>query len=416
MNNHEFLSEIPDDLAASLRAAAYAAPPYPGDLAEVRRRRQARRRRRAVTATGLAATGVVAALGIPFAVGGAAGSGGEGTDQPAVASPAQRLLLRGDSWLVATDGAELPDRPVGAAELYRQYQGQPGVSGRLLPPSEVLPDGSVVELDLDPLGIDSVRQLVEMPDGRLALIGQVDRMPDIDTDDELCFEGIEFPLLVVEPDGSVSTSRDVREPCRTLTLVAADATTAYLVRDSRLVAHDLATGGEQILLDSVEALPADSAGVAYADGQIVTFVPGPNRSCEDGLALELPLQDTDDPAIRVTDVATGATVEHPMPQIDCLGSTELIRVSPDGSYAAVAYELGRMPGNHWVGVALVDVDSGKVVTEWSLTDTTTDRSVVAGLAWKGGRTVRVAYYQAPQDRLNWVPSLIRVKTFSVPGA
>jgi hypothetical protein len=417
--------EIPPDLAGAVQVAAHAAPPYTGDLAVVRGRGRAYRQRRIATTAGLAALAAAVAITVPVAISGPAAPPAPGADPPVGSSraaaepaePAQRLLTDSAGFVLTADGTESPgaeegETPRETYERLRQIPGAVGVVGGL---AEVRPDGQLVPIDLDLPGIDSVREVVPMPDGRLAAIGVIDHLPGVEREDGPCVAGVDFPLLVVETDGSVSVSRDVHERCQTLELVAADAETAYLVRDSQLVAHDLATGRERVLLDSAEALGA-AGNHAVASGRVATITDRLD-GCPPGIV------------VRVAEFDTGVTSEHPVPEVPCGGLAGRMRLSPDGRYAAFSY-LGGDERQYELRLAVVDLDTGELVVDrpvvggaaddpnfalngyaYSLTST---GGAIAGLAWDDERTLRMAWYEAPAQGVHWLGDVIHVTTMTVP--
>jgi hypothetical protein len=442
-------TDIPDDLAAAMQAAASAAPPHHGDLAAVRRRGRARRRRRTAAAgVAAAAVAVAAAIAIPSVIAGpvpppagppvaapppAVPPGSLPVAPPAArAEPAQRLLLLDSAGMVRIPSGGMVGEEQGetAREAYERLQDVPGAVGVLGGPAELRPDGQVVDLDLALPEIDSVREVVAMPDGRLAAIGIVDRMPGVEREDGPCVEGADFPLLVIEADGSVGLRREVRVRCQALSLVAADAGTAYLVRDSRLVAHDLATGEERVLVDSAEVLGSpDGAYLAgrasIAAGRLVTAAFEAEReSCQpDGSAGRI--------VLRVTDFDTGATSAYPLTTAECAGVPGPVRISPDGRYAAIAFfgsaaDLGRAD----LRVAVLDLDTGDVVADELIVPApevsglpggtqvgphqiaSTD-GAISGIAWDDERTLRVAWYEVPDAGVHWISEVIQVSTVSV---
>jgi hypothetical protein len=434
-------TEFPDDVVAAMRAAASGAPSYHGDLAAVRQRGRVRRRRRAAAATGFAAVAVAAAVAVPSIVNGQAAGPVERpqlADPPpasapaapaAPAEPAQRLLLDGAGWVVAPsgEGTEIteyvgPQSGETAREAYERLGDVPGAVGVLGGLAELRPDGEVLDIELDPPGIDSVREVVAMPDGRLAVIGIVDRMPGVSREDGPCVEGVDFPLLVVEADGSVSLSREIRVMCETLTLLDADADTAYLVRDSRLVAHDLATGEERVLVDSPDMLPVIGQG-SVAAGRIATVATKPaDTGCQAGTsAMRL--------VVRVAEFPSGATSEHPLPSAGCVEFAGPVRLSPDGRYAAIAYHRSTDDGDMQseLRVAVVDLDTGDAVADRVIVGAdqrnegvdlnprsiTSSYGAIAGIAWDDEQTLRVAWYEVPAEGVHWMADLVEVSTFSV---
>jgi hypothetical protein len=425
-------TDIPDDLVAAMRAAAGAAPPHSGDLAAVRRRGRARRRRRAAAVAGVAAVAVAAAVAVPSVIAGPAAPSADGSrvavSRPAApAEPAQRLLINGAVWeLVSSeDGTELRGAESGetAREAYERLRAWPGAVGVISGWAELRPDGEVVELDLDLPGIDSISDVAAMPDGRLAAIGVVDRMPEVERDDGPCVEGVDFPLLVIEADGSVSRSREVRVMCETVRLLAADADTAYLARDSRLVAHDLATGEERTLVEAPH--PLDGGYGSVAPGRVATAAAEPRDDpCP-------PDEVGEQIVVRVVEFGSGASSSYPLRPRGCSGYAGAMRLSPDGRYAAVAFYRLLDDGRYFdLGVAILDLDTGDVVRDQTIVegyqdrqDVTVDigngsitstRGAISGIAWDDERTLRVAWYEVPDEGVHWISDVIQVSTISVP--
>jgi hypothetical protein len=427
MNHHDHPADVADELADALHSAAGAVPPYSGELAAAQRRGRAHRRHRTVTVAGFTALAVAAALGLPFALTGAdpgseaeppvAALPGSAAASTAPGEPAQRLLLDGDGWVnMASAGEDSPEPPVGvsARESYEWYRDQPDATGVLGPIAEVLPDGDVAELDLDLPGVDSVRDMVALPDGRLVVIGLHDRTPGAEREDGPCVEGLDFPLLVVAADGSVSQSRQARVMCETLELLGADADTAYLVRGSRLVAHDLATGDERELLDAPEVSEVAWHG-SIAGGRVVAVDDQLTAACASGEVL-------------VADLAAGAWTDYPLPGEDCVDWAGPVQLSPDGRHVAAAFvSIG--DGRSDLRVAVIDLTSGAVVLEHNLVGTDHENATgltirggaaapgghIAGLAWDDRQTLRVAWYEVPREGVRWLPDLIQVDTLAVPG-
>lgn len=420
---------LPDDVTEIVRTVAGAVPPHAGDLAAVRSRGRARVRHRALAATGSVALAVVAAIGAPVVLTGPEAApptspppaaSGTPTESPAPAPAAQRLLLDGANLVTEIyigegedDGAEPP--PGTAREAYEWYQNRPNAVGVLAPLAEIRPDGVVVDLT-DLPEVDSVQQMVAMPDGRLAAIGLVDLMPGVERTDGPCVAGIATPLLVVERDGSVSVFRDLRVRCQTVTLVSADTGTAYLLRDDQLVAHDLATGAERVLLE-----PA-SAGQDYAGGRLAGVVHSNEPACGPGTVGRL--------VLRVAEVATGATADHQVPADGCTGHGGQLRLSPDGRYAAHVYLA-----EDGIRIAIFDLDrDGTVVADRLVSDAGEERdrvgqtghrgiavwartgsAGVVGLAWDDPDTLRLAWYEVPGNRVYWLPDVLQQTTIDVPA-
>ncbi|MGH3683415.1 MAG: hypothetical protein ACRDT2_24575, partial [Natronosporangium sp.] len=333
------------------------------------------------------------------------------------AEPAQRLLVTNGAGGVTSRGDAVPPEGLSTRETFEWYLDQAGAYGVVGPLAEIRPDGDVVPLELDDLpGVDLVRDVLAMPDGRLAVLGLVDRMPGTERTDGPCVAGIETPLLVVEPDGSVSSSRDLRTRCQTLDLVAVDAETAYLARDSRLVAHDLATGDERLLLDSAEAVPVEHSGMDYAGGRLAVAISDPACSGIGGLV------------VRVTDVATGDSRDHPLPGERCQPAGGPVRLSPDGRYAAVAYHWFIGDDTAKLGMAVLDLAGGTVVEDrqvaaapgpdlggdYSQRGVGIRTAAVVGLAWRDPQTLRRAWYEVPSEGVYWLPDVVEVTEVQPP--
>ncbi|HEY8471158.1 MAG TPA: hypothetical protein VIL37_00790 [Natronosporangium sp.] len=428
--------DIPDEVAAAMRAAAAAAPPYQGDLAGVRRRGRARRQRRLATVAGAAVLVIGSAtVAVPMAVdeltSGQVVSPGAAptTTAPAQsAQPAQRLVVYG-GYVTAENpqgnAGPLVAWPVegdSTRAAFDRLRAEPDAHGVIGFPVEVLPDGAMVELDLTGLPeIGSLYQVVGLPDGRLVVLGAKERtylFPDGSCDRD-AGTAVDLPLLIVEPDRSVSRTGQIRTPCQPVELLAADADTAYLQRGgTTLVAYDFATGDERLLL------ARDSEGIvsmSVAGGRVADLRVGPVGSgCEvaDRRSLE----------VRVARLDGGGASTHEIPVRGCATYHGPIQLSPNGRYLAVSYlehsGTGTLAGGT-PGIQVIDLAAGEVVVDRSLPRTDPDPrrgasgSVVAaaeiiGIAWSDPWLVRVAWLRPVPDGVHWLTDLVEVETVAVP--
>lgn len=395
-------NQVPPDVVATVQRAAKAVPGHSGDLDAVRSRGRNRRHRRAAGG-GLLAVAAAAALAAPFVLQEPA------SDIPpliAPAGPAQRLLLNGEGWL-AGPAAEMDAAPeLDGREQYEFYQDRPGVEGVLRPVGEVLPDGQVIEFDLELPGVSGFNDVVDMPGGRLAVLGYTEPAPD-----GPCFEGVALRLLVLGADRSVEQAREVA--CGSV-LVAADADAAYLVRDeSRLFRHDLGTGAETALIEAPELLgvgPPGSGGVSVAGGRAVRAYAevGDALCAVDGPAAAVRLE--------VTELASGKAAEYGVPGEGCREPAK-VRVSPDGRHVALAYYRhgdGAEPVE--LEIAVVDLDSGAVTQTWAGDARGAERGDerIVDLAWDDEQTLLLAWYEEPGDGVHWLPDILQVETVVLP--
>jgi hypothetical protein len=304
--------------------------------------------------------------------------------------------------------------------------------------AEVLPDGSAVDIDLDLPQLDTVQEVVALPDGGFEVLGTVDLMPGVERPDGPCVAGLDMPLVVVEASGSVGTSRQVRVRCQALSLVGAETDTAYLLRDSRLVAHDLATGDERVLVDSPGLVRA-GARVGVAGDAVVSVRPA-QGDLENGctaLAAGATPEASSVPgpqvAVTVWDLTTGDTAAagYELPGTSCLDYPGPVRVSPDGHHAAIAYLHHDRDGaeeRFQLRVVVVDLDTGAVVADRTVLADTADlgtvfdygpsrvgssHGAIAGLAWSDEATLRVGWYEVPAAGVHWITDVIEVATVSV---
>src|SRR5690606_11147747 len=94
-----------------------------------------------------------------------------------------------------------------------------------------------------------------------------------------------------------------------------------------------------------------------------------------------------------------------------------VRVSPDGGYAAIAFDrVGRDGDPRDLQAVVVDLATGEVLTETMISPPVDpeDGRAVAGMAWQDDRTVRVAWYRVPDEEVVWLPDVVEVSTFTVP--
>jgi hypothetical protein len=405
-------TEVPAELAGALHAAALAAPPYDGDLGLVRARGRARRHRRAAAVAGVASLAAAAVLAIPVTIGTLTGP--DATDQPSLvrSGPSEPVWLlvapydvftRADAAeYVATDGNSVSEE---ALSRYGQLYG------------ELRQDGSVVELDPEIPGFDWIYRMAAMPGGRLAAL-----TIDWSGGGGDCEQSTGTVWLhVIEPDGSVSLSQELDrisacDEAQTPELLSADAHNVYLAYPNRsqLVAHELATGREQVLDGSPEALTAGFRA-SVAGGRVVMVIPiWPAGQCG--------------ATVRVTVPETGASRDYQLPPTGCAEPTAIpigpFQVSPDGRYAGAALNHG----DELRFVAL-DLDTGSVVVDERIVDAdgeeyrgtgygeralNTTYGSIAGLTWIDSSTVRVAWYEPPDSMELWTDA-IRSTDFVMPA-
>jgi len=260
--------------------------------------------------------------------------------------------------------------------------------------AEVRPDGSVVHHKL-PTGADDV---VAMPDGHLLTLVTTDLQPGTKRADGPGVAGLSIKLAVLTADGSVERDREVRIKGEEVRLLGATNRTAYLRRTAGVVAHDLATGKERMVLPpSVLNQPAS----AWFP---VTDLTGDRLAVADGNGSK-------GCTVRVADLRTG----EPLPVRGIATGTciaEQVRLSPDGRRVAVAYlRLSETEKR----VAVLDLETGKTLADKPLgTRPVRDAETVkaAGMAWSDNRTVRVAVTELPPDakRVYRLDEVLRIVT------
>ncbi|GAA4570236.1 hypothetical protein GCM10023176_28350 [Micromonospora coerulea] len=375
---------VPDDLADLVHRAARTTAPHAPDLANVRRRARVRHRRRAVaTAGGLAVLVAVTAGAVPLLAG---NHGARPAPPPAPASASPTT-------------APPPARPVEPAQrlmvavnpnTWRLDAGKgPTVGLRGGVADEVLPDGSVrrhrVPKDFT-LG-------AALPDGRLVGLVYTDLMPGVRRTDGPNVEGLSIKLVVLGADDAVQVGREIRIKGRSVELLGADQRYAYLARDEGIVAHELTTGRERIVLRS------STAGVdLLAASQTVV---GTDRLAEQRTDFRCR---TD--VRRLTD---GRRIASLTVNGNCQND---LRLSPDGRLVAVAY-VDRGRGQR---VAVFDIAARALVVD-RLIGTTRPAPTpggIQGLAWADDTTVRVAWAELPAGarRVYDVAEVVKVVTVS----
>ncbi|WP_430783694.1 hypothetical protein [Actinoplanes sp. G11-F43] len=349
------MDTIPQQVTEAVRAVADATRPYPGDLADVRRRARRRKRRQ----TGFAAAAAMAVLAVAGVV--VTGGPGSGPDVlPAASADAaaevrlQRLFL---------DGAARPARLTGESGM-----------------AEIIGSGTLTIHDVT--GTERWDRVVGLPDGTMVAAGGFGDRAVLGRAAPLPADQVEYRLVVTEPDGRPRLERDVRRAGETVSLLTATASTAYLWRPSGLVAHDLATGSERPVVSAkalglakVPAGAADLTGDRLAlarggDGCVVRILDGPAATP----AAELPV--------------TG----------DCERITR-IRLSPDGRMVAVVHQgATAIPGVtvFRIGDGAVLARSAAVVLDpatGALAGRPAAEEQLVAIAWWGERWVRGVSYR-----------------------
>lgn len=363
------MSQIPDDLAAAVRRAATATVVPPVNPGGIRHRWHRRRRRRIMTATAGAAT-LLVAVGIATVSATLGGNGrpaqlaepGPPPAAPAGAAPAQRLLVGGTGVAVSVTDPSGPADPA------------PRVA-------ELLPGSSITHHRLPEF--DVWYRIVAPPDGRLVGLAHDDSRPGTPPDVDSPPAGPAVRLVVLSPTGAVEVDRGVTVPGEPVRLVAATAEAAYLWRPTGLVEHDLASGAERTVL------PATSLGDP------------PDRlpaGAMDVLAGRLVVAGTEkDPCrLRVADLSSAAVAEFSPISRGC-ASLGMVRISPDGTRAAISYQRAVARGETAGRTRIMIVNLGSGAVE---ADAATDRSSgpdatfvpkqPAGMAWRDEVSVRAA--------------------------
>ncbi|MCW6004449.1 hypothetical protein K1W54_07605 [Micromonospora sp. CPCC 205371] len=364
---------IPDNVAEAVRNAATPSIAYSVDLQSLRRRAARRRRRHQAAAAACAAALVgVGAVTIPAAL---SKEPPAGTLPVAPAAdgvqgqrpPAQRLLLHGGghTW-------EIPGK---------SKAGITNSGGQ----AEMRADGSVVRHAIP--GVDGWYGAFGLADGELVVLGHTDLRPGTAGEDGPDVAGLSIELKVLRADGSVELTREVRVKGEGVSLVAADRGSAYLVRPSGLLSHDLATGREEPIL------PA--AALTGADGRLID-VSGNAVAVLDGCQ------------VRVFARSTGQ--QRTQASLPCTDAAQ-VRLSPDGRLAAVAYRT-----RDELRITVLDTETGASRATRTLPTVPQPAIVeVYGIAWTESTSVRVAWASLPRDadRLYQLEELLKSQTVSV---
>lgn len=382
---------VPDELVSAVRRAATTVPDHGGDLATVRRRWRARRRRRAaLTAGSLACLVAATALGVPALTGRTAGDRTVDDTAVPLVVPAQRLLLPSIAGILAHGG----EKTVGL---------DPGVGV-----SEVRRDGTLVRHPVPAGWFDSAA----LPDGRLVGLRAVApepadtpaNRPGAATTDGPDGAGLPIMLMVLRPDGAVAVSREVRTSGGSPTLLGANDRDAYLLRDDRIVRHELATGRETPVL-TAEGAGGDLSRAADADlsGRFLALPYG-SREC----------------GVRIFDLTDGRLVGTVTGEGICYG---ILRLSPDGQFLAVAALPPTGPTIRTLPprVTVYQTSTGTVRVDQLIeqpvgTGSVSVKSRAGGLAWLGDNEVRLArvVFPADLDRIYRLDEVLHV--VSVPVA
>ncbi|MBU2668977.1 hypothetical protein KOI35_36245 [Actinoplanes bogorensis] len=349
--------QIPREVERAVRTAGESTTRYGWEVGEVyRRARRRRNRRRGATAIGatLAAIGLVGA-GIVVR------QHAQATRplEPAVVStptgPAQRLLLAG------ANGQYLGTRP-----------GAEPIELGALSIGEMRPDGGLVPLPVPGNGYDSVTGL---SDGRVVVLGDVPRTT----------------LTVDDPAGE-AVQRDIKRPGERVTLVAANATTAYLWRPQGLAGFDLTNGLERLVMSSAMLdLPGDDPSAALDAADVVgdtLVLARTSASCRPEL------NDIDPPqGLRTLSLTA----------LGCRATTGL-RLSPSTGRVAVTYE--KKPGDVWA--AVLSTEDGRVLADRHVTTFDIKKPpVLVRVAWLDERNVRGVVVPLG-------PGVHQLQTFTIP--
>lgn len=272
---------------------------------------------------------------------------------------------------------------------------------------EVLREGTLTSLPVPP-GVDT-QTILGLPDGRLVILGIRDLTPGVARRDGADVAGIAYPLVVTTSDGTVLVDRDIRQRGRSVLLLAASSTEAFLYRSDatrtggpigggELVAHDLATGAERAL-GRLTHTPRSGDIV----GSILLVVSGATTG------------DYETPgSCRVDVVPLDGTVgPRQMTAPDCFRPLD-VDPSPDGRYAAVAYDTSSDNGPE-VRLAIIELEGGRLLSDESLgnpispifcpPDVCDGRELFGyvGAAWLDPTTLRIArndLHVARDDRVS----------------
>jgi hypothetical protein len=321
-----------------------------------------------------------------------------------VAAAAVLVLVAGVLALTRGDEAGGPDETVLAADA-----GLEAAPQRLILDDwrrELPLDGDPVRLEL--AGLDPHGQPRPLPDGGHVVVGiHPVREPPPEGFNE--FTDLTYGLAVVDANGQVDVERDI-EPSTLVGVTATDAILARQPRDDRgqpsgpasIVTHDLATGEERLVhqdvtFDSDRRASARSAVVA---GDLVT-VEASQLIEPTGEDTGLYVPGSEECTLRVTDLATGEETDQPL-DLEC-STIRGLQASPDGSQAAVAYEISRSSRTldlPEVRLAVINLPDGSVGQDELLGNNVDCRAGACppdaqpadyqGMAWDDASTLRVA--------------------------
>ncbi|MBL7259868.1 hypothetical protein [Paractinoplanes lichenicola] len=348
------MDRIPSDVEVAVRAAGENSRPYAGELPAVYRRARRRRAKRRAAAA-FSAVAVVAGL-----VGGGLAVRQHSQVTPALqpahrppveptpSGPAQRLVLSG-----------------AAGQYVTAQQSDPIELGGGLVVGELTPDGRIVPHQVS--GVDDYDKAIVLPDGRMVALG------------ENAAQG--QTLLEVELPGGDGVQRDIRRAGEEVSLVAATGTTAYLWRPQGLVAFDLTSGLERLVIHSLSESIAASDVVG--DKLVAAESAGPCRP----MTFDL--------------VSLSAQRVLPLPR-GCR-SLDALRLSPSTGRVAVTYRTSNA-----VRVAVLSTEDGKILADRAAaTIGGKAKPVTVDAAWLDERNLSVV--AVPSG-----PGLHVLKPFTIP--
>jgi hypothetical protein len=256
-----------------------------------------------------------------------------------------------------------------------------------IPFFEVLPDGTVIDAQWDiPDGM-ALTHVRSSSDGHVLALATHDLMPGVPREGGPNVEGVSFPLLAIDPTGTISLQRDVRITGEWVSLIGVTPTDAVLQRYApsqqghpvgpvRIVAHNLTTGEERMLAETNRgATQGDISGDRLVlAGDMIGDVGG---SCW----------------VQVSAVTTEDTA--PLHSFRC-DQIIAVNAAPDGRAAAIVYE-------QWVGDAVelrlvvFDLDHMALIEDEFLNRSRSCTSCLypanagyLGMAWDNTSRLRIA--------------------------
>jgi hypothetical protein len=382
------VNPVPEDLDRAVRDVARHLPAQYATLTEITTRGRRMRRRRTAAVGSIAALAVLGgALGVPVVVKRAEGRTAPQPAASATTSPsptpsvgvsprtwttaAQRLLLNGSTASVThSDGSTAGvDGPTTTTELLPTGKVRavkvPSYNGGVVDPV-LLTSGGLVGL-----GIQNLQPGVPRPDG-----------PDV--------TGLEIRLVVIRPDGSTASKRNVRIQGEYVDLLAADDKSAVLWRKHGVFLRDLATGDEQ-RLPAASTLAGGNVGETSPHGKI-----GAVSLTAQAIAI---VQEGHCPTVQIGGLVTGTPHALKLPGEPSRCGVGDMRFSPDGTSLAVAY--GPI-GAEKVRLAVFDTATGALVSDSALYSAPDPLGMLEagtpdlrGIAWMDDRTVRAAVTTLP---------------------